>query len=281
MSLTEKLFASQTAKVRQQWAKNLTLEQIEEYERQGMDMTDARQIREEHLAAKQKLIQDDLDAIDLNKLNAYKNARSAEDAFVCDVAKLNGISDKKKQKLELAPLVYGKVVQAYWELFKSDSKNKRGGGIVFLFALDDAHRYNEEWLTKTAERISEMKVRPDKNQSGALFTIARLFGLEKNGIMASILESKRLKCVPEDCKDFIKRLRNDTSSFCFPVSASLNEEGADAWCATFTLDDQKKLPLSHIPYNRIIPLLISEQPKLKAFGSIYCMELIPPAYYTK
>jgi len=32
MSLTEKLFASQTAKVQQQWAQNLTLEQIEEYE---------------------------------------------------------------------------------------------------------------------------------------------------------------------------------------------------------------------------------------------------------
>jgi hypothetical protein len=46
-------------------------------------------------------------------LDTYKHARSAEDAFVNDVVKFNGLSDGKKPVLELAPLVYGKVVQAY------------------------------------------------------------------------------------------------------------------------------------------------------------------------
>jgi len=110
MSLTEKLFASQTAKVQQQWAQNLTLEQIEEYERQGMDMTDARQIREDYLAAKQKVIQDSMDAIDLNKLNAYKDARSAEDAFVCDGNRKDSNVCRKIARILLKPCVTTQVL---------------------------------------------------------------------------------------------------------------------------------------------------------------------------
>jgi Rod binding domain-containing protein len=41
-----KLFAPQTQAATQQWAENLTLEQIEEYERQGLDMSEYRLMRE-------------------------------------------------------------------------------------------------------------------------------------------------------------------------------------------------------------------------------------------
>ncbi|MCL1938074.1 MAG: hypothetical protein FWF52_06745 [Candidatus Azobacteroides sp.] len=276
-----KLFSSQTEAAKKQWAQNLTLEQIEEYERKGMDMSEYRRQYEENRAAKQKEMQERMDAIALEKLDAYKNARSAEDAFIVDVAKFNKLSDKEKSKLELAPLVYGRVVQAHWELFKPNANDKYARGIVFLFALDDAHRYNEEWLAKTANRISEMKESVDKNQSkGIGNTLINLFNLEKNAIVASIVESQKLKTVPEDCRELIKTLRNDRSSFCFPLSKTLADD-ADAWCATYTLDKASKLPQSRIPYNRIIPFLLSEQPKRKFLGITNSIQLIPPTYYTK
>jgi len=274
------IFSKQTEAATKQWAQNLTLEQIEEYERKGMDITLYRQMREEFLADKQKLIDDSINSMDLGKLDKYKNARSAENAFVNDVAKLNGISDKKKQQLELAPLVYGRVVQANHTLYKPEKdKFGGGGGIVFLFALDDAHHYNEEWLAKTANRISEMKDKVNNFKvTGFLPTISKLLDLGNNIMISSILAKKQLECIPEDCREFIGTLRNDTSSFCFPLSKSLNEEGADAWCTTFVLDKPSKLPLSYIPYNRIIPFLLSEQPQKNRIANI---QLIPPAYYTK
>ncbi len=39
----------------QDWANNLTLEQIEEYERQGMDMSEYRVILQERLAEEQRM----------------------------------------------------------------------------------------------------------------------------------------------------------------------------------------------------------------------------------
>ena len=273
-------------KATKEWAQNLTLEQIEEYERQGMDMSEYRVLYEEQRAAEQSAI----DAIALEKLDKYKNARSAD--FVDEVAKFNKVSDKNKPQLELAPLVYGRVVQAAWNLFKPcTSKKNDGGGIVFLFALDDAHRYNEEWLAKTAERISAMKDKLN-NQPESLFEkICNFFNMKDSFIysitLKSMFEKKKRQALPEDCREFIGTLCNDKSSFCFPLGTSLNEEGADAWCAVFSLDDQNKLPLSHIPQNKIIPFLLSEDlkerlPKRKFWGGIDgSAQLIPPTYYTK
>ena len=274
---------SQTEAVMKQWAQNLTLEQIEEYERQGMDMSEYRIIYEERQAAEQRVI----NAIALEKLDAYKNIRSAEDDFVNDVAKFNKLSDKKKQSLEQVSLVYGKVVQANSALFKPcEDEDNDGGGIVFLFALDAAHRYNEEWLTKTAERISEVKESVPELPETTTEKIFRLLGL-KNSFLYDITigskqEAKKFEFLPEDCREFIGILSNDSSSFCLPVGKTLNEEGADAWCATLSLDDQRQLPFSQIPHNQIVPLLLTEPPKKKDFGGMddYAL-LIPPTYYTK
>lgn len=271
------LLSKMTEKATQEWAKNLTLEQIEELEKQGCDVSEYRIIYEEQQAEKQRLI----DSNDLSMLDKYKKVRSAGDAFVEDVAKFNKLSDKKKQKLEQAPLVYGKVVQAHYALFKSNPKNKDGAGIVFLYALDDAHRYDEEWLTKTANRISEMKasVENQGNTGGLLGTISKLFGLEDNFIISSILKKKKFQFLPEDCRSFMKVLCNDKSRFCLKVSDSLSD-GAEAWCATYSLWDQSKLPMAQIPHNRIIPLLLTDQPQ--GYGGIDdAAQLIPPTYYTK
>ena len=271
------LLSKMGEKATQDWAKNLTPEQIAEYERQGLDMSEYKIIAEEHRAEQQRIA----DSIDLSMLDIYKTVR--DDEFLNEVAKFNKLSDKKKPKLETASLVYGRVVQAHSALFKSDPKNKSGCGIVFLYALDEAHRYDEEWLAKTANRILEMKESMRNQPETTIEKIARLLSLKSNFLysvtLGSAQEKKKAKFLPEDCRDFIRTLSLDSSSFCFRLGASLSD-GADAWCATYSLWDQSKLPMAQIPHNRIIPLLLTEQPE--GYGGINdAAQLIPPAYYTK
>jgi len=271
------LLSKMQEKATQEWAKNLTLEQIEEQERQGVDMSEYRIIYEENQAEKQRVV----DAIDLSKLDKIKNVRTPE--FIDEVAKFNKLSDKKKTLLENAPLVYGRVVQAHSALYQSNPKNKDGGGIVFIYALDDAHRYDEEWLAKTANRISEMKDSYDNQPEGMMEKILRFLKLS-DGLLYTItvgnmIEKKKAKSLPEDCRDFIRTLSNDSSSFGLKLGESLND-GADAWCATYSLGDQNKLPMAQIPHNKIIPFLLTENPK--GYGGVSDVaQLIPPVYYTK
>ena len=181
--------------------------------------------------------------------------------------------------MEQAQLVYGKIVQGYYGLFKSNPKGS--GGIVFVYALDEAHRYDEEWLTKTATRISDMKesVKANPDKGGFLGTIARLFNLENNFFISSILEKRKVQFLPEDCRELMQTLQHDSSHFCLKLGETLND-GAEAWCATMSLWDQSKLPNAQIPPNRIIPLLFTEQPS--GYGDVDdAAQLIPPAYYTK
>jgi len=107
------LLSKMGEKATQDWAKNLTPEQIAEYERQGLDMSEYKIIAEEHRAEQQRIA----DSIDLSMLDIYKTVR--DDEFLNEVAKFNKLSDKKKPKLETASLVYGRVVQAHSALFKS------------------------------------------------------------------------------------------------------------------------------------------------------------------
>ena len=269
------LLSKMQEKATQEWAKNLTIEQIEEQERQGMDMSEYRIIYEEHQAEKQRF----MDAIDLSKLDKIKNVRTPE--FIDEVAKFNKLSDKKKPLLEQAPLVYGKVVQAHHALYEANPKNKDGGGIVFLFALDDAHRYDEEWLTKTAQRISEMKesfLDKPKTTAEKIFSFLKLDdNLLFSLTIGSMLEKKRAKFLPEDCRDFIRILSMDSSTFGLQLGETLND-GAVAWCATYSLWDQSKLPMAQIPHNKIIPFLLIGDPKGNISNEAL---LIPPAYYTK
>jgi len=285
------MFAKQTEEATRQWAQSLTLEQIEEYERKGMDMTPYRLIRDEYLAEKQRFIDENKAFIDMDKLEKYKRTpRSADDNFLNDVAEINGTSDKKKQLLETAPLVYGRVVQANYALFTPNKDDIGARAMVLVFAMDDEHRYNVEWLAKTAERISEIKDNVNSFEpQGILYTIIRLLSMQDTGFIKSHIESKKLENAPADCREFIKILRDDKSSFCFPLGSSISE-GADAWCSTCYIPKPSYLPMSVIPYNRIIPLLISEPPKqykaTSLLGTVATLgknviEMIPPAYYSK
>jgi hypothetical protein len=150
-----------------------------------MDMSEYRVIHEERQAEKQKAIQENMAAMDYGKLDKYKKVpRNAEDDFVSDVAKFNGVSDKDKPQLETALLVYGRVVQAHHALYTPQKDDFGAAGIVLVFALDEAHRYDEEWLAKTANCISEMKKNASENKpKGFFFTLCRLFEFENNSII--------------------------------------------------------------------------------------------------
>ena len=271
------LLSKMTEKATKEWAENLTLEQIEDMEKQGYDMSEHRVLYQERQAEKQRIA----DSIDVSLLDKYKNTRSAD--FIDEIAKFNKMSNKKKQNLEQAPLVYGKVVQAHSALFKSDPKNKSRCGIVFLYALDDAHRYDKEWLAKTANRISEMKKSVNNQPPTTMEKIFRTLKWD-NGFLFSItvgtmMEKKRVKFLPEDSRDFIRILCLDSGSFYFKLGETLSD-GADAWCTTYALLDQSKLPNAQIPHDRIIPFLLTEDPS-KYNGADDAAQLIPPAYYMK
>jgi hypothetical protein len=244
---TSGLFAPSMAKAVGQWEKTITLDQIEAMEKRGIDVTEMKERYYEQAAAEEEIgfqVIENLNAIDISKLEEYKSTpRNIESPFVIDVAALNNISDRRgKNKIAGAPLVYGAVMQAHHSLYVPG--DNEGAGIVFIFALDDAHRYDIEWLTRTVERILLLKKSPD---------------------------------IPSDSTKFIKTLCEDQSYFCFKIGDSLNC-GADAWCVTFVLDKQQKLPFKHIPINRIIPFLMLEHPIENRFAAI---KFIPAQYYTK
>jgi hypothetical protein len=279
-----------TEKATKEWANSLTLEHIEESERQGCDMSEYRIIYEEKQAERRKAIEENMAAIDMGKLDKYKKTPRVDSDFVNAVAGFFGGKSKDIQQLENAPLVYGKVVQANSALFTPNEDSIGSTGIVFVFALDEAHRCDEAWLTKTAKRISEMREQVDKNEpKDILYMIYGLLDSDNKGFFAKMKESKKLEIIPQDCRPLIKALRDVHSSFCFPLSESLNE-GADAWCVTFWLDKPSKLPFTFIPYSRIIPFIVTGTPVQKCVTSIIGsllskdganLRLIPPTYYLK
>jgi len=227
----------------QGWEDNVTLEQIEEMERQGCDVADVRKRFEDKIAAKEAVKRQNAESMSLEKLNEYKaTPRSLESEFMKDVFEIAKPSSKRKEKMANAPIVYGAVVQAHYLLFEPGNNERMG--VVFVFAMDEKHMYDQEWLRETAEKISAMK------ESGL---------------------------VPEDNQKFIKTLRDDQSMFCFKLGASLSGD-ADAWCATYAWPKQSYLPMSFIPESKVLPFILVDYPEFNSFAEI---EIIPSKYYTK
>lgn len=230
------------AETQRNWEENMmTLEDIEELEKQGSDVTELRKKYEKIEAQKAAREKQLMDAIDLTKLNNYISGISdAESDIFKKVMTLNEVSKKLGNRVQQSKLVYGSVVQAHSDLWKSSDFSKDIKGAVVLIALDEKHKFDQQWLIETADKISEMK-------------------MSKN--------------VPDDNKKFIKTLRDDQSIFCFKVGASIAGD-ADAWCTNINIYDQRNLPNSCLPPNGILPLLLLE-------GSEGYLMLIPAKYYTK
>jgi hypothetical protein len=182
--------------------------------------------------------------IDLGKLNAYKSTpRDTGSDFVKDCAGKLPVFGKEKilSAAAEAPLIFAAVVQAHGLLWKPGNV-KGAKGMVFVFATDDAHRYDLAWVKGLSKKIFDLKESAD---------------------------------VPADSKKFIQTLRNDQSSFCFPIAASLSG-GAAAWCASYTIDDQSVFPKSYIPTEGIVPVLLLEKPVENRFVKL---NIVPSKYY--
>ena len=224
-------------------AANLTDEQIAEFERQGCDMFAVRRKKEANKLDFIEQRKATAVATDLSQLDPYCVVpRDTESDFFKDVAGKAPFFGKEKwrEKFANAPIVYNAVVQANNELWLP------GGGemlpAVFVFALDDAHIHDIQWLKEVAEKINQMKQSND---------------------------------VPADCRKFIDTLRDDQSQFCFPLGESLSG-GADAWCVTYSFDKQSVLPGNRLPEDGIVPFLLKAKPK-KGFSIQFAV--IPGKYY--
>lgn len=240
------LFPSQ----QKNWEENLTMEQIEDMERQGCDMTEYRKKYEERKAAEeareQEIRQKSLDVLDMDKLQPYlAKPRDPESEFVKDMIELNRIGSKNAKKVPEGDLIYASLVQAHWALLEPGEANDRNMyAAVFCFAMDEKHMHDVEWLRDLAKKISAMK-----NSDN----------------------------VPADNAKFIETLRDDQSMFCFKLGESLAGD-ADAWCTTRGFDGRKMLPLGYMPATRILPMMLTEKPEHDHSGP---MHFIPLKYYTK
>lgn len=227
------------------WEDHVTIEDIEAMEKKGIDTTDLRKKYEARkaraIAAKEAL----LAALDFDKLDEYKAIPRVQDSeFVQDVMKLNDWSKKYTEVVANAPLFYAAIVQANSSLWTSGDGEYVG--TVVVFSPDPQYTYNSEWLTSLAKRVSEMK--------------------ESNS-------------VPDDCSQFIKKLRNDKSEFFLKLGNSLTD-GVEAWATVFLVKDQKALPKSCLPANRMLPILIPYKLEELSSGTPR-LEQIPAKYYTK
>ncbi|WP_313529387.1 hypothetical protein [Anaerotignum sp.] len=133
---------------------------------------------------------------------------------------------------------------------------------ALVFALDDKHKYDVDWLKETAKKIDQMR----KNES-----------------------------VPEDCREFIDMLQLEQqqlcfatgselaggelmhfhSEMCFQLGSSLVQD-ANAWCVLYKFKTQDLLPSNRLPEDGIVPFLLLTPPKKKT--PIHFAE-IPSKYY--
>ena len=81
--------------------------------------------------------------------------------------------------------------------------------------------------------------------------------------------------VPNDCRKLIETLRQEDSGFCFKIGKSVCGD-ADAWCATYKFESQKKLPRKALPSDGIVPFLLKEKPVVNQFVNF---KLIPAELY--
>lgn len=219
------------------------MKSLDEYAAKGNDASAWLEVSKEHLETllrKQQELKDF--RYNLSNLNEYVSIpRSASSEFFKDIARKAPFFSKAKwmDKFQNAPIVYGAVVQAHQALWsQGDATNV---GIVFVFSSDERYMHDIEWLSQTAHNIMSIKNSQD---------------------------------VPKDVKELVKSLRNEQSYFCLPLADSLSN-GVQAWCATYTIENQSLLLNNVLPGDRIVPFILKEKPKNNQFIDI---KLIPSKY---
>lgn len=232
------------------WENQMTEEEIKQLETQGCDVTELRAKRAEQQKKEEKAKQEWEETraafqnpIALDKLDSYTRIpRSMDTPFFKATAGSPPwlFKDRWQKKYTEAPLIYAAVVQANTALWLPG--NNEHYPAVFVFALDEKHIRNSEWLKKTAETIYELQ------------------------------DADRL---PDDCRKLIETLRDESSAFCFRIGSSVCGD-ADAWCATYEFDKQSDLPRKALPSDRIVPFLLKSAPVENQFVDF---KLIPSEFY--
>ena len=216
------------------WEKNMSEEDIAQMESQGYDVTELRAKRaksaeeEEKERLREKEERENFkNPTNLNKLAPYlQTPRDMSTSFFKAMAGSAPwlFKDRWKRKYTEAPIVYAAVVQANTALWMPGNNDYYPA--VFVFALDQKHIHDTEWLKQIAEEINVLQ---DADQ------------------------------IPGDCRKLIQTLRDDTSEFCFRIGKSVCGD-ANAWCATYKFDKQTALPRKALPSDGIVPFLLKSAP---------------------
>lgn len=232
------------------WENQMTEEEIKQLEAQGCNVAELRAKRTEQQKMEEEAKQEweeeraaFQNPTALDKLAPYTCIpRSMDTPFFKATAGSAPwlFKDRWQKKYTEAPLIYAAVVQANTALWLPG--NNENYPAVFVFALDEKHIRNSEWLKETAETI---------------------YGLQ---------DADRL---PDDCCKLIETLRDESSAFCFRIGRSICGD-ADAWCATYEFDKQIDLPRKALPSDRIVPFLLKSAPVENQFVDL---KLIPSEFY--
>lgn len=154
---------------------------------------------------------------------------------------LFGIIGRAEWETEMknAPLIYASVIQANSALYKPG--NEMYLSAVLLFAEDEAHLRNMEWLKKTTEKIHELAENED---------------------------------VPAGAETFLSALEDDEGGFCIRLPECLSD-GATAWCVVYKFARQTDLPNTYLPHDNIIPMFLKSARYAYTGGLV----MIPAKYY--
>ena len=238
------------------WLETVSMEELDVMEKQGLDVAEWKK----KVAAREKSVvtdnydvdneSDDTDDFDkfpnpvnLSKLDPYiAIPRNVNSEFVKTVAgklPLFG-KDKKLQKVANGELIYAAIVQANSALWQPGDNSFYPA--VLVFAIDDKHKNDIEWLKETAKKIVELK------------------------------ESDN---VPSESKELVGYLLDEQSDFCVKLGSDLSG-GADGWCSVYSFEEQKVLPNSCLPSEGILPFILKEGPTENL--GVWFYE-IPASYY--
>lgn len=209
-----------------EWEKTMTENDLDQMEAQGLDVSAYR----EKLAARRAKEQEEAERdrqlfynpIDLSKLEPYfATPRSMETPFFKAIAGKTPWFGKEKwrKKHTEGDIIYVGVVDAPKELWKGGKHEADSHQFIGVYALDEAHKRDVEWLKRVMTALREM------------------------------CEGKRH--VAPDCQAVVDQARDESNWSTERLGASL-AEGAEAYTRKLVVYD-KELPKGYLPTEGIIP----------------------------
>lgn len=209
-----------------EWEKIMTENDLDQMKAQGLDVSAYREKLVARRAKEQAEAERDLqlfyNPIDLSKLEPYfATPRSMETPFFKALAGKAPWFGKEKwrKKHTEGEIIYVGVVDAPKELWKGGKHEADSHQFIGVYALDEAHKRNVEWLKRVTTALREM------------------------------CEGKRH--VAADCQTVVEQTRDENNWKTERLGASL-AEGAEAYTRKLVIFD-KELPKGYLPTDGIVP----------------------------